>query len=117
MQSRAVARNYSRCRHAFGQRAGAMFWLSRNTFSGLYWLLSAASRAYVAGQLDDAERYVAQHFTLARRMGDLRSVAQAHDDLAVVALVRQDLDRAAVILKNRSACPWRSGRRSSWPTV
>ncbi|MBO0885087.1 MAG: tetratricopeptide repeat protein, partial [Mycobacterium sp.] len=61
-------------------------------------LAALTALSVVAGRLDDAEDYAEEHLALARRIGDQRSTAQVHEDLAVVALSRDDHDRAAELL-------------------
>jgi predicted ATPase len=57
-----------------------------------------SSMALFGSRPDDAERHAQEHLALARARGDLLSTTQAWDELALVALVRQDLERAAVCL-------------------
>ena len=50
------------------------------------------------GEVDEAERYTEEYVSLAQRTGDVLSMVHARDYAAMVALVRQDLDRVAVLL-------------------
>ena len=55
------------------------------------------------GRLDDAEAFAEEHVLLARRTGDLRSIGHALDDLAMVALLREDFDRARALYRESIA--------------
>jgi hypothetical protein len=52
----------------------------------------------LGGEVDEAERYAAEYVALAQRTGDALSIAHAGDHAAIVALVRQDLDRVRDLL-------------------
>jgi hypothetical protein len=61
-------------------------------------LVGLSALSLFGGRLDDAEHYAEQYLALARRMGDQRSIAHACEPLAVVALLREDRDRALALL-------------------
>jgi hypothetical protein len=58
-----------------------------------------SSMALFGGHTDVAERHAQEHLRLAQARLDLLSMTQGWDELALVALVARDLERAAVCLK------------------
>ncbi len=57
-----------------------------------------SSMVLFGGHSDEAERHAEEHLRLATAREDLLSMTQAWDELALIALVRQDLDRAVECL-------------------
>jgi hypothetical protein len=58
-----------------------------------------SSMALFGGEPEAAERRAQEHLSLAQARRDLLSMTQAWDELALVGLVGQDLERAAACLK------------------
>lgn len=105
-------------RHLRGDVAGgtADLWEARRLLSeaddgwGVGFTLTALSGLALArGDQDDAERFAESHLEMARKMSDLRSIAQALDSLAFVALLRGDTMRAETLLVESVALSWEVG--------
>lgn len=66
-------------------------------------LSGLSSLSALLARLEDAEHFGTQYLAVAQRMGDLLSVARAKDCLALVALLREDFDVAAIMLRESIA--------------
>lgn len=62
-------------------------------------LSGLAALSALLGRLEDAERYGDEYLAIAEHMGDLLGVARAKDCQALIALMQDDLDRTAPLLR------------------